>query len=276
MEGVSGGDWIGQMIERLGIFARSTAEMVRLGDIWVCANEVPKILAAYSSPFVEYTQVRNWEVSFCGTATTLKLKSRHFILCCAHQLRNRNLEYCGVLADYPDRYVTGGVYFSTSEEDLGNYGDLCDIVAFDCSDAVGAGALSPSIFFQNFGHEFLRTGERVIGAIVIGYPNSAFDFEIEDDEEFGSNLAHVHVGKVALACEYRGNSYEPYLFCLKAKGESEKDLAGFSGSPVFLVCGKYGDYYIKCAGMVMRGGNGIFHCMKHTTIRRYLLQAVDQ
>ncbi|MGR3343255.1 MAG: hypothetical protein ACU0DI_08555 [Paracoccaceae bacterium] len=228
-----------------------------------------KLLAKYSKNLVHNNRSTRHEISLIGSCSLVQYRGGCFALATKHQFKQHDRENAALLADYPNHYVTSCGWSDLSAANEGE-SDGWDLIAFNFTDPVKAGLISSHIFCPFFGSEFVRNGETVNWGIVYGHAFDDQTTHFRADQIHGPVLSHIELLKREIVCEYVGNSYEHSIFLMQAQHISNLNLNGFSGAPTFVLCGAPGDFSVKFGGMVLRAGNGNFHCLKHTRIRRLL------
>ncbi|WP_370222609.1 hypothetical protein [Pararhodobacter marinus] len=262
---------MGQLLS--DIFGIRVASFVRCGDLWISPREIETHISRYSEHLFFYTHFLEWEVSRRGSCFLAGYRGRSFAICTYHQVKNFNPEFIAVQGEGEHRYVTAGAMYWDTRLDSADWDDAIDFAAFDFSQSVGQGLVDRGRFCSWLGSEYLRSKEKVVGAIIVGFADSDQRDDLEDDESTGSKLTHMLLSKRIFVGEYCGDSYQNEIFLIKYFGDNIGSHNGLSGSPVFLICGDAGDFCVKFGGLVVRAGNGQFHCLKHTAIRRLLDQS---
>ncbi len=242
---------------------------VRIRDVWFTADDALNVLRKSATTLFHYSGFESWEVSYRGSCSLVQYRGRYFCVATRHQISGLEVEGIAILADGVNRYLTSGGFSTLGDSDKLKESDQYDLVILDYSKPVASGKIDENKFHA-IGTEYLRDNEEVVCMILYGYASSDQRFDTIDDRDFGERLSHLHLAKREILCNYFGDSYESSVFKLRSVEKLSCDFNGISGAPVFAISGPPGDFCAKFAGLVVRAGNGVIHCIKHTAITRLL------
>jgi len=243
---------------------------VRVGDVWINANEIAGYLARYSENLFCLNYDPIWEVSRRGTCSLLRYKNGFYAVSTFHQIRDLQADHLAIQSGREQRYVTGGALYWDERVHGPERDDAFDLAVIDYTQTTERGLIDDRMFWPHFGLEFLRNNEAINFLFVIGFADSDQSNDMIEDSDGNFRLEHMTLSKRMISCSYGGNSFQSEVFLAEMHRQVDIDPNGFSGSPVFAICGSEGEYCVKFAGIVLRAGGGRFHCLKHTRIRSLL------
>ncbi len=256
------------------ILERMLAGTVRFGKLIYPTESVNKSIRKATQILVVMSPDDVHQISLRGTATSIKYRHRYWLISTRHQIKEFEMEQAGVLANFPNHYVSSeGCHSLSSTVDDS---DQFDLYAWEFTGLVNEGAIESGKFLGMLDSGQLRDGEKVLGGCLFGYGFSDHTVDWSEDDEHGPKMSHVHLPQREFFVEYHGDAYESSVFKVVAINKDSAELDGFSGSPVFLYV--LNDEQIECkfAGLVLRGGNGNFYVVKHSVIRRLLDRKIEQ
>jgi len=266
---------VSDLLLDLSLLDRRLLTSIKVGNLLVPVEKASNLISFSAKALLHSNFGQRNELSFCGSSTLLRQDDRYWALASRHQCRGFSVENMVLSTGNPGEYTTSNrVTWLGSSVNL-SQSDEFDLVAFDFSEPVSAGVLDPSHFVSGLNSNFLQTGDKVMAMIVHGFRDEDQKISWDEDDELGPRISHFHSAKREIYCKYHGDSFEDSMARLTPYDENLFEMNGLSGAPVYALVSSGLDFAFKFAGMVLRGGGGNIHLLKHTVIRRLLEVSIN-
>jgi len=198
-----------------------------INGIWVPATSVEKQLGDFATNLFVWNDDPTYKISLPGSASRLKYKGRHFLVCTKHQLTGHDPKNVCLMTNDGSKLVTSPRFWMLDDPAHQNESDAYDIAAFDFGQK---GELSEfNCGFFNFNTcPSVSLNSSIVAFIVIGFPSNDQLYELENNNHLGSFWR-------ILIASHESQSNDPAVLELRYHSELDFDPDGLSGGPVFVV-----------------------------------------
>lgn len=229
------------------------AKFVRIGRVCVPGQEVEKRLHWFVKPLVIATGNTAYPYQTCGSATLVKLKGRHFLFFCGHQIRQIDPDRVMFPTRLGDsQTIVGGGTFRFVERNIGIADE--EFVDLRCFEIDFAKVTIPNLaseFFDCYEADFWPH-HSLKHLLLFGYPSEHVRFDLDASEQ---ELAHLGFSCVVTGARYERPSHARWTHVLKMQRKDKFAPDGMSGGAVFHLGEDADGFFIGLAGILLRGGH---------------------
>lgn len=255
--------------EKVGFLLPMTIEQrflelaAKVGSVIVPGASLERYLSSFSQPLFVWTHDEDFPVSIRGSATLVAYKDRYYAISTMHQLAGIDYEDVCLMTEGSNTITSGGSRCFTNPSGATET-DAYDIVAFDFTEPVHEGALSPHEFFSFDEVPPDCPNTEILVWLLSGYPSADQDYDLYEARRL-ETIKRVLFGKPSHQSNDEG--------LLAGKFHKPLDFPpdGMSGGPVFTVqvdpSGRVEAYF---GGLILRAGQTHFHFLKSGFVRGFL------
>jgi hypothetical protein len=242
---------------------------VRVQGLFVPANALHSRLHAFGQNLVLFTHVEDYEVQLIGSAAGLDYRGAKFLVCTAHQIKDRPHNEIGIISQLRNSYISSAGYTKFSDTGAHRESDDKDLCAFDFTLQTTENKELVHRFFQLSSSDFMSEDDDVIAYLAYGCPFADQKYDIVDEN---------HVGLVirSMTCEPQKQPSDPAIGLCRLLSPTSFEANGLSGGPVFATVLQGHDVVLKFAGIINRAGNSQIYFIKAKEIKNLLDLAADK
>jgi hypothetical protein len=221
-----------------------------VGGLFVPAGSLESALKKYCKKLFIHTGVSEFPYEFFGSASALKIGSKHLVFCCGHQIDQYNPENVSILHVATNNTISGGRKIWPTVTDDNKDTDWIDVRALEYPIQQFEIPNLSSDFFSIEKHKNVWPINSELGTktvfLLYGYPT---EHQVVDYE-----IPRIHNVATCTTALYDGPSNSPYVHRIRMTRKDVFDSDGMSGGPVFYLGSTgVGEYFVGFAGMIVRG-----------------------
>lgn len=215
---------------------------VQIGALWHSAWELENLLQKFCKQIFALTDDAQFPYCLMGSGAAVKIAGRHFLFCCRHQIRGYAPDKIAIPLSHEMKIMNASSMRELAITDANRDDDTIDVAAFEYNvEHYGV----PNLTIEFFAIDDARiwpSGTAQMPFMVFGYPSER---QLFDEARIGARSIEVQA-------IYDGGTSSPHLHRVKVEKAFNAD--GMSGGPVFYIGGAPGSFFVRFAGIVMRGG----------------------
>jgi hypothetical protein len=233
---------------------------VPVNGLIIPGRMVESVLARHAFNLVVNNYDETFKVSLVGSATAVRRHGREILLTTQHQLRGVDPMQVAMLTESGSHIVTSGGtrgYLPRSDTDAN------DIAAFDftepCKDWP---ELKPRFFdLSRVPPDVLNSN--VLAMLLSGYPSDDQKYEIHEKN-------HLGLVRRQVVCQPHSQPSDDALLIVQVVRPLNKHPDGMSGGSAFVIRLEHGEPHAYFAGLIIRGGTGLFTILKADVVCAFL------
>jgi hypothetical protein len=229
-----------------------TDASVRIGSIWVPVRNLSAALARHTKLVFCLTGSEDHPYSIRGSATGLKLRDRHLLFCCGHQIAGVEPRDVVIPLDKTGRTLISGqrmVKLDHQIEQLQGE-EILDVVAMHFDPAKYDPSPTDLGFFDIKGAD-VWNGDPQTTFLIFGYPTSLRSVDVDD---VSGALSGLQVKMIVASATYDYASQASGLHAIRLQRSGDYSSDGLSGGTVYHLGEDAQGFYCGFAGLVVRGG----------------------
>lgn len=240
---------------------------VNVNGLIIPGRSIDNVLARHAFNLFIYNDDETFKVSLIGSATAVRYRGREVLLATQHQLRGVGDESrVAMLTDSGSHIITsaGRRGYEPHPES-----DAHDIVAFDFMEPCKARTELKRRFFDLDRCPPDTMTDKIIGMLLCGYPFCAQDYDLEENNHLGLTRRQV-------VCLPDSQPSDGALLAVRATQPLDENPDGMSGGSAFVI--QYEDQQPRAyfAGIIVRGGGGLFYILKAGFVIAFLNSVFEE
>lgn len=263
------------LLTKLSLHEYSLKSAIAVGELFVPVNRVEEVVARFATSLHVLDEANLYSFSLAGSMFLVRVQSDFYGIVSRHQIVDQDPQTLAIQGVKEGNFVTssGLTIIHRNKDKIDD--DQYDFALLRFSEPVAAMAIDRTIFCNIQSLGIWDGEERPVCFFAVGFPYEDQEYTIPDNYHETNRVDHVQLRKRVALFEYSGESVDESLFRFSRIGAEAFNSDGMSGGPLFAVLENYGNYSVRFAGLVLRGGRSpTLYAMKATRVLHLLKKAV--